>query len=89
MEKVMTSLCEMTHWTLIAMIIIPVLLGTISFLARKHEKLRTAMIWIAAVAVMAGGILLVRQSFGVDYGLQAWMPPVPSRPLISRTIPRH
>ena len=74
----MTSLCEMTHWTLIAMIIIPVLLGTISFLARKHEKLRTAMIWIAAVAVMAGGILLVRQSFGVDYGLPAWELEVPA-----------
>ena len=64
MENFINSLQQMTHWTLCAMIVLPVLIGTAAFFAGKREKLRTVLIWMAAVVVLAGGLLLVWQSVG-------------------------
>lgn len=78
MENIVNSLLQMTHWTLGVMIIVPVLLGTLAFLGRKRESFRTALIWISAVIVMAGGILLVWQSVGDEYAKSVWEFTLPS-----------
>ena len=79
MEKVMSSLCGMTHWLLLAMIIAPILLGGLTFLVQKREKLRKLLIWFSAAVVLAGGILLVWLSTGSEEGVvQTWQWNVPA-----------
>ncbi|MBE6404758.1 MAG: NADH-quinone oxidoreductase subunit L [Lentisphaerae bacterium] len=79
MEKVISSLFGMTHWVLLAMVIAPILLGCLTFLLQKREKLRTVLIWISAAIVLAGGILLVWLSTGSEEGLvQTWQWDVPA-----------
>ena len=74
----MNSLLGMTHLTLSAMIIVPILIGSFTFLSGNREKLRSALIWIAAAFVMAGGVLLVWQSLGAEDTPPIWELTVPA-----------
>ena len=74
----MNSLFERTHWILSSMVIAPILLGSLTFLAQKKEKLRKFLIWVSAAIVLAGGILLVRLSAGnEEWVIQNWEWKVP------------
>ena len=64
MERIINSLFGMTHWVLLAMVVAPILLGSLTFLLQKKEKLRTVLIWLASAVVLVGGILLVWLSAG-------------------------
>ena len=69
MERIINSLFGMTHWVLAAMVVAPILLGSLTFLLQKKEKLRTFLIWAASAIVLAGGILLVWLSTGNEEGI--------------------
>lgn len=79
MEKLINSLFEVNHWILLSMVVAPILLGSLTFLMQKKEKLRTFLIWLSAAIVLAGGILLVRLSTGLEEGvISTWEWAVPS-----------
>ena len=75
----MSSLYGMTHWILLSMIIAPILLGGLTFLVQKREKLRKLLVWFSAAVVLAGGVLLVWLSAGSEAGvMQTWQWNVPA-----------
>lgn len=62
MENLLTMLQQIPGWTLSALIIVPVLLGTAAFLFGKRDSVRIPLIGAAVVIVLLGGLLLVWQS---------------------------